>query len=100
MSSRPKLAYSRALLKISGESFAGGRASGIDFGVIERLSDYHAVVRAPDGAPRPGLGEQVAIVPNHICPVVYLFDSFLAVGAGGPGAPPEILPVDARGRNR
>jgi len=34
-----KLAYSRALLKLSGESFAGGRASGIDFGVIERLSD-------------------------------------------------------------
>jgi len=35
----PKLAYARALLKISGEAFAGGRASGIDFGVIERLSD-------------------------------------------------------------
>src|SRR6266550_1585659 len=29
----------RVLLKLSGESFAGGRASGIDFGVIERLSD-------------------------------------------------------------
>src|ERR1700752_931007 len=34
-----KLAYKRALLKLSGEAFAGGRASGIDFGVIERLSD-------------------------------------------------------------
>ncbi|HZE93561.1 MAG TPA: UMP kinase, partial [Gemmatimonadales bacterium] len=34
-----KLTYSRALLKLSGESFAGGRASGIDFAVIERLSD-------------------------------------------------------------
>src|SRR6266540_874052 len=34
-----KLAYARALLKLSGESFAGGRASGIDFGVIERLAD-------------------------------------------------------------
>jgi len=31
-----KLAYKRALLKLSGEAFAGGRASGIDFGVIER----------------------------------------------------------------
>jgi len=29
---------SGALLKLSGEAFAGGRASGIDFGVIERLS--------------------------------------------------------------
>src|SRR5947207_13029465 len=35
----PKLAYKRALLKLSGEAFAGGRASGIDFAVIERLSD-------------------------------------------------------------
>jgi uridylate kinase len=34
-----KLAYKRALLKLSGEAFAGGRASGIDFTVIERLSD-------------------------------------------------------------
>ena len=34
-----KLVYKRSLLKLSGEAFAGGRASGIDFGVIERLSD-------------------------------------------------------------
>ncbi len=36
-----KVAYSRALLKISGEAFAGTRTggSGIDFGVIDRLSD-------------------------------------------------------------
>ena len=34
-----KLAYKRALLKLSGEAFAGGRASGIDFSVIERVSD-------------------------------------------------------------
>jgi uridylate kinase len=35
------LAYGRALLKISGEAFAGGRSggSGIDFGVIDRLTD-------------------------------------------------------------
>jgi uridylate kinase len=41
-----KLAYKRALLKLSGESFAGGRASGIDFGVIERLSDELKAVAA------------------------------------------------------
>jgi D-serine deaminase-like pyridoxal phosphate-dependent protein len=65
--------------------------------VVERLSDYHAVLRVPDGAPRPHLGEQVAIVPNHICPVVDLFDAFLAVGGDGP---PSAWPVDARGRSR
>ena len=36
----PKLAYGRALLKISGEAFAGSRrGGGIDFGVIDRLTD-------------------------------------------------------------
>jgi len=33
------LAYPRALLKISGEAFAGGRDGGIDFGVLDRLSE-------------------------------------------------------------
>ena len=33
-----KLAYPRALLKISGEALAGGESSGIDFGVIDRLA--------------------------------------------------------------
>lgn len=63
--------------------------------VIERLYDYHGVVRTPDGASLPHLGEVVAIVPNHVCPVVDLFDSFVAVRGG------EVVgrwPVDARGR--
>src|SRR5580765_4957188 len=41
-----KLVYKRSLLKLSGEAFAGGRASGIDFGVIERLSDELKAVAA------------------------------------------------------
>ena len=64
--------------------------------VIERLSDYHGAVRIPAGRPAPHLGEVVAIVPNHVCPVVDLFDSFLAVrGAAVDGT----WPVDARGRS-
>ena len=34
-----KLAYARALLKISGEYLAGSVGSGIDFGIIDRLTD-------------------------------------------------------------
>ena len=41
-----QFAYTRALLKLSGEAFAGGRASGIDFAVIERLSDELKAVAA------------------------------------------------------
>jgi D-serine deaminase-like pyridoxal phosphate-dependent protein len=65
--------------------------------VIERLSDYHAVARVPAGAARPRLGESVAVIPNHVCPVVDLFDSFIAIG---PDARPEEWPVDARGRSQ
>jgi D-serine deaminase-like pyridoxal phosphate-dependent protein len=64
--------------------------------VIERVSDYHGVVRFPAGTAAPALGEVVAIVPNHICPVVDLRDSFLATRDG------EIVgtwPITARGRS-
>jgi D-serine deaminase-like pyridoxal phosphate-dependent protein len=64
--------------------------------IIEKVSDYHGNVRIPAGTPRPRLGEVVAIVPNHCCPVIDLRDSFLAVRAG------EVVgswPVDARGRS-
>jgi len=40
--------------------------------VISRGSDHHAVCEVPDGARRPRVGEVVAVVPNHICPVVNL----------------------------
>lgn len=65
--------------------------------VIERLSDYHGVARVPEGARRPKLGETVAIVPNHVCPVVDLFDSFVALLPDGRR---EVWPVDARGRSQ
>ena len=64
--------------------------------VIERLSDYHGVVRVPAGAPRPRVGEVVAVVPNHVCPVVDLFATFVAVESDGSSV---VWPVDARGRS-
>lgn len=63
--------------------------------VIERVNDYHGIVRIPAGTPAPHLGEVVAIMPNHVCPVVDLFDAFTVVRGT------EVVgewPVDARGR--
>ncbi|MEO8626343.1 MAG: alanine racemase [Candidatus Limnocylindrales bacterium] len=65
-------------------------------GVIERISDYHGQVRFPPGAPRPALGEVVAVVPNHACPAIDLYDSFLAIRSGSVVGR---WPVDARGRS-
>jgi len=42
--------------------------------VIRRLSEEHAQVEFAPGARRPGLGERVTIIPNHICPCVNLQD--------------------------
>ena len=64
--------------------------------VIERVSDYHGVVRIPAGTTAPALGEVVAIVPNHICPVVDLRDGFVATRDGSVVG---TWPVDARGRS-
>jgi D-serine deaminase-like pyridoxal phosphate-dependent protein len=65
-------------------------------GVVERVFDYHGVVAFPAGAVRPKLGEQVALVPNHACPVVDLYDTFVATRSG---AIVGRWPVDARGRS-
>jgi D-serine deaminase-like pyridoxal phosphate-dependent protein len=64
--------------------------------VIERVSDYHGVVRIPAGTPTPLLGDVIAVVPNHICPVVDLRNSLTVTRAG------SILGdwlVNARGRS-
>ena len=64
-------------------------------GVIERVSDYHGEVRLPDGAQGPRLGDVVAVVPNHACPVIDLYDTFVATRSGTVVGE---WPIDARGR--
>ncbi len=64
--------------------------------VIERVNDYHGVVAAPAGALRPDLGQVVAVIPNHACPVVDLFDSMTVLRPDGAA---QTWPVDARGRS-
>lgn len=65
-------------------------------GVIERVSDYHGMVMFPPGATRPVVGEIVAVIPNHVCPVIDLRDSFIATRSG---TVVGVWPVDARGRS-
>jgi D-serine deaminase-like pyridoxal phosphate-dependent protein len=64
--------------------------------VIERVSDYHGVVRIPPRSTAPRLGEVVAVVPNHACPVIDLHDRFVAHRSGSIVG---TWPVDARGRS-
>ena len=52
---------------------------------------------ATDPAPAPRLGEVVAIVLNHVCPVVEQFDEF---DVARDGVAVGRWPVDARGQSR
>jgi D-serine deaminase-like pyridoxal phosphate-dependent protein len=63
---------------------------------VARLADHHGTVDAPDGAALPAVGPVVAVLPNHICPVVNLVDAFLVVRDG---RLVDTWTVDARGRN-
>jgi D-serine deaminase-like pyridoxal phosphate-dependent protein len=72
-----------------------GLAPALPEAIISRTYDYHAVVELPAGIPAPAVGSVLAIVPNHVCPVVNLADELLVVRDG------RLLdrwPVDARGR--
>jgi D-serine deaminase-like pyridoxal phosphate-dependent protein len=90
-------AGAKMLTKDRAEWLTGfGAVVGFPDLVIERVNDYHGVVAAPPGTERPRLGEVVAIVPNHVCPVVDLVDRVVAVTADGST---EEWPVDARGRS-
>lgn len=64
--------------------------------IVARVADYHGIVDLEMGAPMPEVGRVVAVVPNHICPVVNFVDSFLVVRRGELAG---TWPVDARGRN-
>ena len=87
----------KSLTKDRAPFLAGfGSIPGYPSAVIERLYDYHAAVTIPSGASAPALGEVVAVIPNHVCPVVDLFDTFVATRAG---AIVGTWPVDARGRS-
>lgn len=99
------VAADRLVLDSGAKSLAQDRAPWMDgYGSIvgfpgleiAALSDYHAVVPLPEGTRAPRLGETVAVIPNHACPVVNLFDGMTVIRDGRVA---EEWPVDARGRS-
>ncbi len=65
--------------------------------VVEKLYDHHAVVATRGGA-YPAVGERVAVIPNHVCPVSNLTNEFIIVDPAGVEI--DRWPVDAAIRNR
>ena len=78
-------------------AYLAGHASIPELGaVVDRVSDYHGVVEVKDGGSLPVIGQVVLAVPNHICPVVDLFATFLVARDG---AIIDTWRVDERGRS-
>ena len=63
--------------------------------VVSRMSEEHGILDLSKTTWRPRLGDQVRIVPNHVCIVVHLFDEIIGVRGH---AVETRWPVQARGR--
>jgi D-serine deaminase-like pyridoxal phosphate-dependent protein len=50
--------------------------------IAHSLSEHHGIIESTDDSQRPEVGEIVAIVPNHVCNAVNLFDDLLVLGGG------------------
>src|SRR5699024_10563634 len=56
---------------------------------VTALSEHHGTVVFPDGSPLPARGEQLQVIPNHVCLVPNLVDAVTVVqrvGGGGEAA--------------
>lgn len=76
-----------------GEGF--GQLLGHDDVIVSRMSEEHGVLDLSRTSWKPEIGEQVRVIPNHVCIVVHLND--LVYGIRG-GALETTWPVSARGR--
>jgi D-serine deaminase-like pyridoxal phosphate-dependent protein len=63
---------------------------------VTGLWEHHAVVRTSGDGALPEVGDEVTVIPNHVCTVVNLVD-YLNVARDGKLV--DRWPVDARGRN-
>ena len=90
-------AGAKALTKDRAEYLDGfGLVPALPGAIIERVFDYHGAVAEADGGATPALGDVLAVVPNHICPVVDLYDEAVVVRER---QVVDRWPIDARGRS-
>lgn len=86
---------------LSSDSFpttlGGGYGHVVEYpdAVIVELSEEHGVVDLHACEARPGIGERLRIIPNHVCPVSNLVDEVI-LHRGGRWPTP--MPVVARGK--
>jgi D-serine deaminase-like pyridoxal phosphate-dependent protein len=76
-----------------------GHLVGFPEAVVTKLSEEHAQVDVSRCPGPPKLGQRVELIPNHICPAINLQDGLWWFSEGfEQKAPPERLPIEARGQ--
>jgi D-serine deaminase-like pyridoxal phosphate-dependent protein len=70
---------------------AHGRLPAYPHARLARVWEHHGVVEIPADTPAPRVGDQVDVIPNHVCVTVNLVDELVAGE--------HTWPVNARGRN-
>lgn len=63
--------------------------------IVSRMSEEHGILDLSNTSWKPVIGEQVRVIPNHVCIVVHLNDVVYGIRAG---ALETTWPVSARGR--
>ncbi len=74
-----------------------GYVKGYPDVTIARLTEEHGMMTAKDAKSRFSIGQQLEIIPNHVCPVVNLADVMYLMRNGQCEGKVEVL---ARGKNR
>ena len=73
------------------------RVHGAEGWTFLGMSDEHGKIGLSAGAPRPRLGERVALIPGHCDPTINLHDWYVGVRNG---RVEEVWAIDARGASR
>ena len=60
-----------------------------------RRNEEHQVLRLPENTPRPNVGDQLYLIPRHICTTVNLYDEVHVIDSNNTFV--ETWSVDARG---
>lgn len=75
-------AGTKALAREGNPERGYGQVPSVD-GVLTKLNEYHGFLELPVGGERPGVGESVAVVPHHVCPVVNSFEELIITDSSG-----------------
>ena len=52
-------------------------------GYLKKLNEYHGFLQLPEDGARPPVGQRVAVVPHHVCPVVNSFEELIITDRSG-----------------